>query len=258
MEDSKYAWEKKPLSTCKCCGMQDHVARDFYVCTFGTRFKWGKIPYPKPGDKALTRKERQHIWRTEEKYEEKALEISLGLQAYDPNNPPAGQVLLHPELHVLPIPVCDNFSHKAVDCPELCPLCINTGDCNHIMAGQKWKGHPHYVIVQEALLDLDELTSIDHPHFGLILIKSLAKDLGKDSFDQPLKKTKSTELRRLSGIQIKGSLHELCEKAKIPKTPNFHNVARIPAPDPREITVVDEECFERRRKLKKGHQVWRF
>jgi hypothetical protein len=57
---------------------------------------------------------------------------------------------------------------------------------------------------------------------------------------------------------IKGSLHEFLEKAKIPKTPKFDNVARMPAPDPRDITVVDEEWSERRSKLKKGHQVWKF
>jgi hypothetical protein len=66
----------------------------------------------------------------EDRYEAKALEIRLGLQAYDPNNPPAGPIFLQPELHVEPCPVCDKFGHKAVDCPKLCPLCINTGDCN--------------------------------------------------------------------------------------------------------------------------------
>jgi hypothetical protein len=32
----------------------------------------------------------------------------------------------------------------------------------------------------------------------------------------------------------------------------------MPAPDPQEITVVDEDWFECRSKLKKGHQVWKF
>jgi hypothetical protein len=85
MEDSKYEWEKFPLSTCKCFGMQGNIARDCYARTFGTRIQRGRIPYPKPGDKPLTRKERQRIRRMEDKFELEALEISLGLQAYDPN-----------------------------------------------------------------------------------------------------------------------------------------------------------------------------
>jgi hypothetical protein len=59
-------------------------------------------------------------------------------------------------------------------------------------------------------------------------------------------------------MPIKGILHELLAKDKIPKTPKFHNVSRMPAPDPRKISVVDDEWSERRNKLKKGHQVWRF
>jgi hypothetical protein len=134
MEDSKYAWENKTLSTYKCCGMTGHTARDFYARTFGTRIQWRQFPYPKPGDKPLTRKERQRLQRLEDKFEEKDLEISLGLQAYYLNFPPPDPVILLPELHVLPSPVCDKFGHKAADCPELCPLCIKTGDCNDIMA----------------------------------------------------------------------------------------------------------------------------
>jgi hypothetical protein len=42
-------------------------------------------------------------------------------------------------------------------------------------------------------------------------------------------------------MPIKGSLPELLAKAKIPKTPKFDNVARMPAPEPRDITVFDEE-----------------
>jgi hypothetical protein len=47
-------------------------------------------------------------------------------------------------------------------------------------------------------------------------------------------------------------------KAKIPKTPKFDNVNRIPRRDPCDITVVDEEWFERSRKPKKGYQEWKF
>jgi hypothetical protein len=58
-------------------------------------------------------------------------------------------------------------------------------------------------------------------------------------------------LVRLIEQPIKGILHELLGKAKIPKAPKFDNVARIQTPDPLEITVVDEKWFERRRKPKK-------
>jgi hypothetical protein len=53
-------------------------------------------------------------------------------------------------------------------------------------------------------------------------------------------------------------MNYLLAKAKIPKVPKFDNVARMPAPDPRDITLVYEEWFERRSKFKKGHQVWKF
>jgi hypothetical protein len=66
------------------------------------------------------------------------------------------------------------------------------------------------------------------------------------------------ELEKLRAMPIKGSLHEILVKAKISKAPKFDNVARTQAPDPREITVIDEEWSERRSKLKKVHQVWKF
>jgi hypothetical protein len=62
----------------------------------------------------------------------------------------------------------------------LCPLCINTGDCNYIIAGPQWKDHPHYIIAQEDLSNIDELTDINHPHFVIILMTSLSKSLEKD------------------------------------------------------------------------------
>jgi hypothetical protein len=122
--------------------MKGHTARDCFARTFGTKNQWRQIPYPKPGDKPLTRKELQRLQRMKDQFEEKALEISLRLQAYDPNFPTTEPVILQPELHVLPCPVCDKFGHRAVDCPDLCPLFIKTGYCNHIMAGPQWKVHP--------------------------------------------------------------------------------------------------------------------
>jgi hypothetical protein len=46
-------------------------------------------------------------------------------------------------------------------------------------------------------------------------------------------------LEKLKPMPINGSLHELLAKPKIPKRTKFENVARVPAPDQREITVVD-------------------
>jgi hypothetical protein len=83
----------------------------------------------------------------EDQFEEKALEISLGLQDYDPNFPTPDPVILQPELHVLHCPLCEKFGHKAVNCPELCPLCIETGDCNHIMVfSMKRSSSLHYCL----------------------------------------------------------------------------------------------------------------
>jgi hypothetical protein len=79
--------------------------------------------------------------------------------------------------------------------------------------------------------------------------KSIAKDL---------EKAKEAELLRLNEQPIKGSLHELLASAKPPKTPTFDNVALILTPDPRDIEVVDEDWFERRRKPKKEYQEWKF
>jgi hypothetical protein len=157
--------------------------------------------------------------------------------------------LIQSELHVLPCPVCDKFGHKAMDCPELCPLCIKTRDYNHIMAGPQWKGHPDYVITEEDLPNFDDLTTIDHTHFALILLKSLGKDI---------EKKKGIELEKLRSKTINRSLHEFLVKAKNLKTPKFDNVARIPTPDIWEITVVNEEWFKRRRKPKKGYHEWKF
>jgi hypothetical protein len=117
------------------------------------------------------------------------------------------------------------------------------------MAGPQWKDHPHYIIFEKDLPNFDHLTTIYHPHFDLILLKSLSKHIEME---------KGMELEKLRSMPLKGSLHELLANAKIPKAPKFDNVARMPAPDPREITVVDDEWFERRSKLKKGHQFWKF
>jgi hypothetical protein len=46
------------------------------------------------------------------------------------------------------------------------------------MAGPQWKDHPDY-IAEEDLPNFDDLNTIDHPHFALILLKSIAKDIEK-------------------------------------------------------------------------------
>jgi hypothetical protein len=61
----KFAWENKPLATWKYCGVKGHVANDCYSCLRADRIQWRQIPYHKPGDKALTRKEQYRIWRME-------------------------------------------------------------------------------------------------------------------------------------------------------------------------------------------------
>jgi hypothetical protein len=48
-----------------------------------------------------------------------------------------------------------------------------------------------------------------------------------------------------------GSLHELLSKTEVPK---IKDVARIPSRHPRDVTVVDEERIERRRKKNKGNK----
>jgi hypothetical protein len=57
MEDSKYAWEKFPLSRCKCCGVKGHVSNDCHSRLRATKIQCRQIPYHKPGDKPLTCKE---------------------------------------------------------------------------------------------------------------------------------------------------------------------------------------------------------
>jgi hypothetical protein len=110
------------------------------------------------------------------------------------------------------------------------------------MAGPQWKGHPDYVIAQEDLPDFDDLTSIDHPHFSLILLNKLAKDI---------EKKKEIQLEYESA-----KVHARAQAKRL----NYpiDSVARIPTRDPRDVIKVDEEWFERRRKLNKGHQVWKF
>jgi hypothetical protein len=83
------------------------------------------------------------ILRMEDQFEKEALQISLDLKAYDSKLPPPDPKILQPELHVKPCSLCYYFGHTTMDCPKLCPLCIKTGNCNHIMAGTQWKDHPH-------------------------------------------------------------------------------------------------------------------
>jgi hypothetical protein len=48
------------------------------------------------------------------------------------------------------------------------------------MAGPQWKDHPHYIIVQKDLPDLDDLTDTNHPHFSQIFLTSLMKTQKKE------------------------------------------------------------------------------
>jgi hypothetical protein len=67
------------------------------------------------------------------------------------------------------------------------------------MAGTQWKYHPHCIIAEEDLPNFDDLTTIDHPHFDIIGLKSLSKDIEKSI---------EMELEKLISMPIKGSLHE--------------------------------------------------
>jgi hypothetical protein len=57
----KFAWEKKPLATCKCCGIKCHVASDCFSRLREDKIQWRQILYPKPGDTPLTQKEQQRL-----------------------------------------------------------------------------------------------------------------------------------------------------------------------------------------------------
>jgi hypothetical protein len=61
------------------------LANDSYFCLRADKIQWRQNPYHKPGDKPLTQKQQQRIQRKEDQIEAEALEISLGLQAYNPN-----------------------------------------------------------------------------------------------------------------------------------------------------------------------------
>jgi hypothetical protein len=111
---------------------------------------------------------------------EKAFEINLGLQTYDSKFHPTDPIILKPELLLKPCPVCDQFCHKAVDCPELCPLCVKTEDCNRVRAGPQWKDQLDDIITQEDLPDFDDHKCIDHLHFLPIFLNSSMKSIEKE------------------------------------------------------------------------------
>jgi hypothetical protein len=73
------------------------------------------------------------------------------------------------------------------------------------MTGPQWKDHPEYIIAEKDLPNFDDLSTIDYPHFALILLKRLAKDIVKK---------KGMELDNLRPMPIKGSLNELLAKAQ--------------------------------------------
>jgi hypothetical protein len=49
------------------------------------RVSWGKIDYPKLGNKPLNWKERRHIQRLEDQYEKEALQLCNDMKFPDPN-----------------------------------------------------------------------------------------------------------------------------------------------------------------------------
>jgi hypothetical protein len=112
---SKKDWHKRPPATCESCGCNGHVSKDCYYHMREDRSKWKHIPYDKPGNKPLTRKEQKRILRMEDKFEKEALEISLGLQAYDSKLPLPDPIILQLELHVKPCSLCYEFGHTPMD-----------------------------------------------------------------------------------------------------------------------------------------------
>jgi hypothetical protein len=64
----KFAWEKKPLATFHCCGINGHVVNDCYSRMREDTIQWRQIPYHKPGNKPLTRKEQQRIQLMEDHF----------------------------------------------------------------------------------------------------------------------------------------------------------------------------------------------
>jgi hypothetical protein len=88
--------KKKISATCGCYGFRGHVSTDCYYRMREVKIKWKQLPYHKPGSKPFTWKEQKRVLCTEDKFEKKALEISLGLQAYIPNYTPSDANILKP------------------------------------------------------------------------------------------------------------------------------------------------------------------
>jgi hypothetical protein len=76
-----------------------------------------------------------------------------------------------------------------------------------------------------------------------------------------MKKKKELELEyEREKVQAKLQADKVTQEVNLIRADaaQINSVAHIPTRHPRDIIVVDEEWFERRRKLNKGHQVWKF
>jgi PleD family two-component response regulator len=139
-----------------------------------------------------------------------------------------------------------------MDFPELCPLCIKTGDCNHFMAGPQWKNHPDYIIAQEDLPDFDDLTGTNHPHFALIFLASFMKSIPKDKETDLEYERAKVRAKEKSDIILKEMDLIRADSTQI------NSVTLIPKHDPQDVIVVDEQWFQRRHKTNKGYKEFKF
>jgi hypothetical protein len=123
------------MNTCTCCGTKVHISQDCFTRMREGGIEWRKFPHPKPGEKPLNRKERLRLARLENKNEVEAINIRWAYKPTIPKFHPPDIIILQPELHIKPCPICEQIGHRTMDCPELYTLCLKTRDRNHISAG---------------------------------------------------------------------------------------------------------------------------
>jgi hypothetical protein len=66
MKDSKVGRNKKPTASCKSCGVKGHISTNCYYRMREDKIQWTQIPYNKPGNKPLTRKEQKRQLRVKD------------------------------------------------------------------------------------------------------------------------------------------------------------------------------------------------
>jgi hypothetical protein len=138
--------------------------------------------------------------------------------------------------------LCDKLGHKAVDCLELCTICVKTGYNNLIRSGPQWKDHPDYIMAYKVLPDFDDLKSIDHPHVSIIFLSKIMKHIEKE--------------KKRAKVRAKEQAERITKKVNLIRAYMAQmnsGVTRITSQDPRDIIEFDEEWFENRCKKNKGY-----